>query len=154
MLPIDSSAINIPPSSLATFNPIHHLFRVFGGIERLKFHLPVRANTTPIANEHDLTKQSNRVCKTTACCGSHQRDAEKAVLVPRPTREPHHFHKVVNTDIERSTDPSFRSQAISHRPRQSPIGDNQSPHKNRLTQNANQSDHLRTNPTPSLWHNP
>ena len=57
MLPIDSSAINVPPSSLATFNPIQHLFRVFGGLERLKFHLPVRANTAPIANEHDLTKQ-------------------------------------------------------------------------------------------------
>src|SRR5262252_4956273 len=57
MLPIDSSAINVPPSSLATFNPIQHPFRVFGGLERLKFHLPVRANTAPIANEHDLTKQ-------------------------------------------------------------------------------------------------
>src|SRR5215471_16177212 len=57
MLPIDPSAINVPSSSLATFNPIQHLFRVFGGLERLKFHLPVRANTAPIANEHDLTKQ-------------------------------------------------------------------------------------------------
>ena len=57
MLPIDSSAINVPSSSLATFNSIHRLFRVFGGLERLKFHLSVRANTAPIANEHDLTKQ-------------------------------------------------------------------------------------------------
>src|SRR6516225_939701 len=57
MLPIDSSAINVPSSSLATFNSIQRLFRVFGGLERLQFHLSVRVNTAPIANEHDLTKQ-------------------------------------------------------------------------------------------------
>src|SRR5215472_13837940 len=61
---------------------------------------------------------ANRVCKTATCCGSHRRDADKAVLVPRPTtREPHHFPNVVNTDIERPTNASFRSRILAVGPR-------------------------------------
>lgn len=45
MVSIGSSAINVPPQSLAAFNPIPHLFRVFDSLERRKFHLPVCANT-------------------------------------------------------------------------------------------------------------
>src|SRR5215469_13856130 len=87
---------------------------------------------------------ANRVCKTATCCGCHQRGADRAFLVPRPaTREPHHFPNVVNTDIERSTNPSFRSQSdLSQAQTITHVAINQSPHKTRLTQNANQSDHL------------
>src|SRR5215469_15814039 len=92
---------------------------------------------------------ANRVGKTATCCGCHQRDADRAVLVPRPTtREPHHFPNVVNTDIERSTNPSFRSQSDLSQAQTITIGRQPLPHKTRLTQNANQSDYLTNRPLP------